>query len=88
MIVSIVLRSVSINTSQSTPAERKPSQANRGPKNRDRSRAPGAGAPLPETSERGAAPPLRLSPTARAVVFLRAVVRELLQLLLLPLPIR
>ena len=27
--------------------------------------------------------PLRLSPTARAVVFLRAVVRELLQLLLL-----
>jgi hypothetical protein len=29
---------------------------------------------------------LRLSPTGRAVVFLRAVVRELLQLLLLPLP--
>jgi hypothetical protein len=29
---------------------------------------------------------LRLSPIARAVVFLRAVVRELLQLLLLPLP--
>jgi hypothetical protein len=29
---------------------------------------------------------LRLSPTARAVGFLRAVVRELLQLLLLPLP--
>jgi hypothetical protein len=47
-------------------------------------RAPGA--PLPETSDRGMAPPLRLSPTARAVVFLRAVVRELLQLLLLPLP--
>jgi len=29
---------------------------------------------------------LRLSPTARAVVFLRAVVHELFQLLLLPLP--
>jgi len=40
-----------------------------------------------DTLERAGRPvKLRLSPTARAVVFLRAVVRELLQLLLLPLP--
>jgi hypothetical protein len=40
-----------------------------------------------DTLERAGRPvKLRLSPTARAVEFLRAVVRELLQLLLLPLP--